>query len=408
VNFDEPAAFDLTTVAECLDGLKRNEAVEVPVYDFVTSRRSLEKTRHVHPADVVVMEGILTLHVPEILKRANMKIFVDTDDDLRLTRRIRRDTVERGRDVEGVLTQYTRFVKPAYEKYVLPSKDNADVIIPWKDDNCVAVDLISQHIRSKLELSDLRRVYTNLHVLDSTTQIRAMHTIIRNRCTSRPNFVFYADRLIRLIIESALGLLPFTDHVVTTPAGETYSGVKFAPKLCGVSMIRSGEVMESALRQVCNGVKLGKILVHRTGDNGSEVAYEKLPHDIAQRHVLLMDPILATGRSLLCAIEELVNHRCVDEGKIILLTLMAAPEGIHLVCSKYPRIKVVTSEIEKRVGPDHTVRPGVGDFGDRYFGTGSSADERWIKFAPHQRSATPNLSSSGNNSVEGGPANSSE
>jgi uridine kinase len=325
---------------------------------------------------------------------------VDTDDDLRLTRRIRRDTIERGRDVESVLTAYTRFVKPAYEKYVLPSKGNADVIIPWKDDNRVAVDLITQHIRSKLELSDLRRVYSNLHVLESTTQIRAMHTIIRNRSCSRPDFVFYADRLIRLIIEAALGLLPFMDHVVTTPAGESYSGVKFAPKLCGVSMIRSGEVMESALRQVCNGVKLGKILVHRCGDDGSEVAYEKLPHDIAQRHVLLMDPILATGRSLVCAIEELVRHRSVDEGKLILLTLMAAPEGIHKVCSKYPRMKVVTSEIETLVGPDSTVRPGVGDFGDRYFGTGSVADERWIRFNPKARTAsTPNCSS-GNNSVD--------
>ena len=90
-----------------------------------------------------------------------------------------------------------------------------------------------------------------------------MHTLIRDRATSTPDFVFYADRLLRLVVEAGLGFLPFAERSVTTPTGGTYVGVDFAKKLCGVSVIRSGESMENALRACCKGVKIGKILVHR-------------------------------------------------------------------------------------------------------------------------------------------------
>jgi len=322
-----------------------------------------------------VVEGILVLHIEKILTRCNMKIFVDTDDDVRLARRIRRDTVVRGRDVESVLNQYTRFVKPAFEKYVLPSKQKADIIIPWVDDNRVAVDLITQHIRSKLSQSDLRRIYPELHVVESTMQIRGMHTKIRNRSTPRTEFVFYADRLIRLIVEAALGQLPFEEATVTTPIGDLYLGVSFARRLCGVSLIRSGEAMERSLTACCQGIKIGKILIHRQSDNRGELAYETLPHDIADRHVLLMDPILSTGTSAMRAIDLLTTRRRVDLDKIILLTLMAAPEGLHKLYAKYPKLKVVTSSIEQTCGPRHTVRPGLGSFGDRYFGTGADGED---------------------------------
>lgn len=404
VNFDEPDAFDFATLIECLDSLRRCEATDVPVYDFVTSRRSRDKCRRVKPAHVIVVEGILALACPEILERCNMKIFVETDDDVRLVRRIKRDTVERGRDVEGVLAQYTRFVKPAFEMFVLPSKLKADIIIPWRDSNPVATELVTEHIRSKLKVSDLRRVYSNLHLLNSTMQTRGMHTKIRCRETPRSDFVFYADRLIRLIVEMALGKLPFKECTVRTPSGDDYNGVDFCRKICGVSLIRSGEAMENALRACCLGIKLGKILIHRSGSSGQPamgmtregvareetIAYEKLPHDIAQRHVLLMDPILATGSCAVRAIEQLIKRRGVDEGKIILLTLIAAPRGIHRVCSRFPRLQVITSEIDSETGDDGSVRPGVGDFGDRYFGTTCESDEAMTLMS--LKSSLPNSS----------------
>lgn len=233
-------------------------------------------------------------------------------------------------------------------------------------------------------------------------QMRGMHTKIRSRTTTRTDFVFYADRLIRLVVEAALGQLPFTEAIVTTPTGEQYLGVNFCPKICGVAIIRSGEAMEKSLSACCLGIKIGKILIHRSADHGGELAYEKLPHDIAKRHVLLMDPILSTGRSVLRAIEVLTKHRHVDEERIVLLTLLAAPEGIHRVCSIYPRLKVVTSSIEQSAGQDHGARPGLGDFGDRYFGTGSAADERTAclrELSPQQVSVSVTGSSSGQSNV---------
>lgn len=377
VNFDEPGAFDVKTMTDCLDQLRRSEATEVPVYDFVTSRRDPTKNRHVEPADVVIVEGILVLHIPELLRRFNMKVYVDTDDDVRLARRIRRDTVERGRDVEGVIEQYVKFVKPAFQQYVMPSKGNADVIIPWREENPVAVDLITQHVRTKLSQNNLTRVYRNLHLVPGNNQTRGMHTVIRSRHTSREDFVFYADRLIRLVVEFALGLLPFDELTVMTPTGDQYNGVSFSRRLCGVSVIRSGEAMENALRACCAGIRIGKILCESR--ESEELVFEKLPHDIAERHVLLMDPILGSGCSALNTIDYLVQRRSVNAEKIIFLSLISAPEGIHKVCSAHPGVKVITSEIDdgigSRDGTGNFVRPGIGEFGDRYFGTTTTCED---------------------------------
>ncbi|KAF2575654.1 hypothetical protein F2Q70_00005178 [Brassica cretica] len=147
-----------------------------------------------------------------------------------------------------------------------------------------------------------------------------------------------------------------------------YSGVDFCKRLCGVSVIRSGESMENALRACCKGIKIGKILIHREGDNGQQLVYEKLPNDISERHVLLLDPILGTGNSAVQAIKLLIS-KGVPEGNIIFLNLISAPQGVHVVCKKFPRLKIVTSEIEHGLNEEFRVIPGMGEFGDRYFGT---------------------------------------
>ncbi|DBA91951.1 TPA: Uridine kinase-like protein 1, chloroplastic, variant 2 [Trebouxia sp. C0005] len=367
-SFDEPDAFDTPALVQCLQSLKAMQAVQVPVYDFKLHQRAQE-TRRVEPADVVIIEGILVLHSEPVRKLLNMKIYVDTDDDVRLARRIQRDVAIRGRDVASVIEQYTQQVKPAFDQYVAPSRKHADVIIPWaREENVVAIDLITQHIRMKLQQPDLRRIYHSLELIPSNYQIRGMHTILRDQKTNKTDFVFIADRLLRLVVEAGLGFLPFTELTVTTPTGSQYCGVDFAKSLCGVSIIRSGESMENALRACCKGIKIGKILVHRVRDQlvEQELIYEKLPKDIASRHVLLMDPILATGNSAARAIQVLLD-KGVDEGKILFLSLIAAPEGVHKICGQYPRVKVVTTEIDEGIAPDFQVIPGVGEFGDRYF-----------------------------------------
>ena len=395
------------------DLLLRNP-VEVPVYDFVTHSRG-EETIRVEPADVIIIEGILVLAMEEVRDLCHMKIFVDTDDDLRLARRLKRDTVDRGRSVDGVISQYTTFVKPMFDTFVSPSKKYADVIIPWaQGENSVAIDLIVQHIRTKLGQNDLRRIYPNLIVLPPNFQIRGMHTIIRNARCHRADFVFYADRLIRLVVEHALGHLPFKNEIVKTPNGDVYNGVTFSKKICGVSIIRSGEAMENALRACCKGIKIGKILIERRDREGTadlavfspppsqrpsrhsssavtmvasledgtstdamsdspplktpRVIYEKMPSDIADRYVLLLDPILATGVSSMSAIDRLKSCG-VREDRIMFVTVIAASQGIHALAMRYPQMKIITSEVDAGLNDDNRVVPGVGEFGDRYFGT---------------------------------------
>lgn len=267
-----------------------------------------------------------------------------------------------------MLDQYAKFVKPSFDEFVLPSKKYADIIIPRGGDNDVAIDLIVQHIRLKLGQHDLCKIYPNIFVIHSTFQIRGMHTLIRDVNATKHDFVFYADRLIRLVVEHGLGHLPFTEKQINTPTGSVYTGVVFCRRLCGVSIIRSGESMENALRACCKGIKLGKILIHREGNTGRQLIYEKLPADIASRHVLLLDPVLASGNSAVKAISLLIS-KGVPQQNIIFLNLIAAPQGIRAVCKKFPKLKIVTSEIDASLNEDLCVIPGMGEFADRYFGT---------------------------------------
>ncbi|CAN6446992.1 unnamed protein product [Victoria cruziana] len=286
-NFDHPDAFDTEQLLECIEKLKSGQSVNVPIYDFKNHRRCSETFRKVNASDVIILEGILVFHDSRVRSLMNMKIFVDTDADVRLARRIKRDTVDRGRDVNSVLEQYAKFVKPAFDDFVLPSKKYADVIIPRGGDNHVAIDLIVQHIRTKLGQHNLCKIYPNVHVIQSTFQIRGMHTLIRDKDIATNDFVFYSDRLIRLVVEHGLGHLPFTEKQVMTPTGSVYTGVDFCKKLCGVSIIRSGESMENALRACCKGIKLGKILIHRDGDNGKQVILLIRPSNSSYRKVSL-------------------------------------------------------------------------------------------------------------------------
>ncbi|KAF3337198.1 Uridine kinase-like protein 3 [Carex littledalei] len=367
-NFDHPGAFDTEYLLTCMENLKHGKSVDMPNYDFKTYKNVLPP-RKVNPSDVIILEGILVFHDPRVRDLMSMKIFVDTDADVRLARRIKRDTAEKDRDIKTVLDQYSKFVKPAFEDFILPTKKYADIIIPRGGDNHVAIDLIVQHIRTKLGQHDLCKIYPNLYVIQSTFQIRGMHTIIRDAKTTTHDFIFYADRLIRLVVEHGLGILPFKEKQVITPTGAVYTGVDFSKRLCGISVIRSGESMENALRACCKGIKIGKILIHRSeGDNGQQLIYHNLPKDISNRHVLLLDPILGTGNTAVQAINLLLK-KGVQESNIIFLNLISAPQGVHVVCKKFPRIKIVTSEIELGLNDEYRVIPGMGEFGDRYFGT---------------------------------------
>jgi uracil phosphoribosyltransferase len=120
--------------------------------------------------------------------------------------------------------------------------------------------------------------------------------MIRDHRTNRADFIFYSNRIIRLLVEEGLNHLPVIQQEITTPVGRHYNGVKFEGKICGVSIMRAGESMEQGLRDCCRSVRIGKILIQRDEETSQpRLFYEKLPEDIKDRWVLLLDPMLATG-----------------------------------------------------------------------------------------------------------------
>lgn len=150
LNFDHPDAFDTALLIQHLDQLRQGNDVACPVYNYAQHDRSSE-VRLVKATDVIVLEGILIFENPELLKRLDIKIFVDTDADVRIIRRIQRDVSERGRDLNSVISQYFATVKPMHEAFVEPSKRYADMIVPEGGMNRVAIEMITQRIASHIE-----------------------------------------------------------------------------------------------------------------------------------------------------------------------------------------------------------------------------------------------------------------
>ena len=148
-NFDHPDALDNDLLVNHVRRLKAGEAVELPLYDFKTSAR-MNDTRHVESKPIVIVEGILIFSDPRLLEQMDIKVFVDTPDDVRFIRRLRRDLAERGRTVESVIEQYIATVRPMHMQFVEPSKRHADVIIPEGGHNLVSIDLLSGKIRERL------------------------------------------------------------------------------------------------------------------------------------------------------------------------------------------------------------------------------------------------------------------
>jgi uracil phosphoribosyltransferase len=192
-----------------------------------------------------------------------------------------------------------------------------------------------------------------------------LNSIIRDKNTDRGDFIFYSNRIIRLLVEEGLNHLPTVEHTVTTPVGRPYAGLMFQGKICGVSIMRAGESMEQGLRECCRSVRIGKILIQRDEDTSlPKLFYDKLPEDIADRWVLLLDPMFATGKttsfylinglgsysvpggSAIMAVDVL-KRRGVPEDRILFLNIIASPQGIKKFATKFPRLRVVTAFVDQ-------------------------------------------------------------
>jgi len=317
----------------------------------------------------------------------DMKIFVDTDSDIRLCRRLQRDTQQRGRNFKDVLAQHKRHVQPAFKVFIAPTMAYADLIVPRGGENAVAINLIVQHVRSQLlakghklresliadgndfDLED-SEMPSSLHLLPSSPQTKGLNTFLRNKDTNRDEFTFYSKRLIRIVIEHALSLLPYEDVVVQTPQGLSYEGKTCSvTNVCGVSIICGGEPFEDALKDVCKDARVGKILIQTNTVTGEpELYYLKLPENIKNYRVILMDSAVATGAAAMMAIRVLIDHD-VQEDSITLVSLLMAMKGVHTIAYAFKNVKIVTSEVDPSLNNAHQIEPGFGDFADRYFGT---------------------------------------
>ena len=150
LNYDEPAALETELMVRHLDCLRNGEAIDCPVYDFTVHNRS-DATQRIEPSRIIIVEGILIFENEALRDLMDIRIFVDTDADIRLCRRVKRDVNKRGRSLESVLTQYQETVKPMYEKYVEPSKKYAHILVPEGGKNTIAQEFIISLLEKHLE-----------------------------------------------------------------------------------------------------------------------------------------------------------------------------------------------------------------------------------------------------------------
>lgn len=214
--------------------------------------------------------------------------------------------------------------------------------------------------------------WPNVTVIDSRA-VNYLLTMLRNKDTESKEFMVYGDRLMRILAEEALCRLPSVQiGTVETPCGSAQGLVdRWDMNICLVSVVRSGDILQEAVRQLQPGVKVGKILIQRdetTEDKTPVLYYKKLPRDIANCFVLLVDPMLATAGSAKMAISVLVESGVMPEN-IMFLNLICAPEGLDNLTEEYPQVQIVTGAIDKQLNQHRFIVPGLGDYGDRYYGT---------------------------------------
>ncbi|KAH8118222.1 armadillo/beta-catenin/plakoglobin [Phellopilus nigrolimitatus] len=428
-DFDHPDAIDMTEFASCLSDLKKGRQTNIPIYSFSEHQR-LKDRRYLYGATIIITEGIMTLQDPVLRSLYDLKIFVKCDSDLMLARRITRDVKERGRDVEGILSQYLRFVKPAYDDFVLPTSRYADIIVPGSN-NSVAIELITTHIQRQLDersrsfrekmaraqtnggplhaspspslptLDDAKLAALKLHVLEQTPQLKGIYTILRDKNTPREDFIFFVDRLSTFLMEQALVFLPFRPKTVMTPTGAEAQGKALAldaSSVCGVSILRSGGPLEKGLRRVVNDIRIGSLLVQSDARTGEPLLlHVMLPECLRDRtraqgaYVLLLDAQIGTGATAFMALRVLLDHGVQPDHIIFVTFLVARDGGVATLRRAFPEVRIVCGAVDNvlnerwvEVGQTHeregddagsetggrkiwAIEPGMGQIGDRYY-----------------------------------------
>ncbi|KAI5840706.1 uridine kinase family-domain-containing protein [Morchella snyderi] len=360
-DFDSPNSIDFDILVERLRDLKQGRKAEIPVYSFEKHQRE-PKTTTIYSCHVLILEGIFALYDPRVLELLDMKIFVDTDADVCLARRLARDVKYRGRDIHGAIKQWTTWVKPNFELFVEPQKKNADIMVPRGIENTIAMQMIVKHIqrallnKSKEHVKTLRALGQghdadeplppSVKVLPDSPQLEGMHTIIHDTDTSREDFIFYFDRVAALLVEKGMDHLAFKQKQVETPQGNKYSGLELSRDVSAVVILRSGGALEVGLTRVVPDARIGRLLIQsnvRTGE--PELHYQKLPSTLIHDSVLVLDPQITTGAGALMAVTVLKDYG-VEEDRIVFVTYLASIVGLRRLTKVFPGVKVIVGKVE--------------------------------------------------------------
>lgn len=360
-DFDTPNSIDIDFAVEVLSSLKQGKKTEIPVYSFTEHKRT-DKKITIYGATVIIIEGIYALYDQRLMDLMDIKVFVDTELDLCLTRRLTRDILFRGRDIEGVLQQWERFVKPSAVHSVAPTMQNADLVIPRGLDNSIAIDLMIKHIQKQLTLKSelhLKRlqalglnkrkdIYTlsNLKLLPRNNHTAGIHSILLDSRTERSDFIFYFDRIATLLIELALEqLTSFEKLTVTCSKGYIYDGLTPSQDMAAVSIIRSGDCFMNSLRKTFPDIPIGKLLIQSDSLTGEpQLHMDALPHMAPNSQFFLFDAQTISGAAAIMAIKVLLDHK-VEEKDIVLITYLLTEIGLRRIFQVFPKVTVVVGKL---------------------------------------------------------------
>lgn len=369
-DFDEPSAIDLDLAYECILNLKNGKKTDVPIYCFVNHNRVPGKTIPIYGASVIILEGIYGLYDQKLLDLMDLKIYVDADLDVCLARRLSRDIVSRGRDLHGCIDQWERFVKPNAVKYVKPTMKNADAIIPSMSENTIAVTLLVDHIKSKLDEKSARHIKelnklceissghnyltfeSNPQVLEveKTPQVCAILTMVVDKEIDRDSFVFYVDRLAMILLSRALDDLPtYKQDTLTTPSNYNIHDALRCnfDQITSVSLIRSGDCFMKSVRKTIPNITIGKLLIQSDSLTGEPQLHgEFLPKNISKfEKILVLQGQVITGTSTLMAIQVLLDYDVKIEN-MTLVVFLATEIGLKRLINAFGnKINIVVGKI---------------------------------------------------------------
>lgn len=359
-DFDAPESVDLDLVYECVKSLKEGRKTQIPLYSFEKHSRIEDRSITIYGANVIIVEGIYGLYHEKLNSLMHMKVYVDTDLDICLARRLNRDILYRGRDLEGAIKQWQATVKPNAERFVKPTMRNANIIVPRGSENTIAIDMLIKHIKKQLVIKSeahLKHIdqltgildleQENLKILEKTNQTNGIYTILLNKKTSRDDFIFYFDRIATTLINKALEFAAYKTVEIITPMNAKFKTKASSDTVVAVNIIRSGDCFMHSLRKTLPEIAIGKLLIQSDSTTGEpQLHSESLPPNIENLNtrVLLLDAQIISGAAIIMAIQILVDHG-VDPSQITVVTYLATEVGLSRILKAFQEVTVVVGEI---------------------------------------------------------------